>query len=153
MKSILAVFFLFIGCSACAQPPENKPEQNGPTVQTKSGILRGLTERDVSSFKGVPFAAAPVGALRWRAPQPFPPWQGERDATKYGADCAQRGFGQGNGGMSPTSSEDCLFLNIWRPAGSSKGAKLPVMVWIHGGGFAVHSSAHYGDYGICKYPS
>jgi len=146
MKKILAGFALLIACSACAQQPENKPEQKGPAVQTKSGILRGVTIDDVSSFKGIPFAAAPVGALRWRAPQPFPAWQGERDATKYGADCAQRGFGQGNGGMSPTSSEDCLFLNVWRPAGSSKGAKLPVMVWIHGGGFVFGSGNQGPDF-------
>jgi para-nitrobenzyl esterase len=144
MKRILAGFALLIACSACAQQPENKSEQKGPTVQTKSGILRGVTEGDVSSFKGVPFAAPPVGANRWRPPQPFPAWPGERDASKYGADCAQRGFGAANGGISPTSSEDCLFLNVWRPTSASKGAKLPVMVWIHGGAF-VFGSGNQGD--------
>ncbi|GAC1307522.1 MAG: carboxylesterase family protein [Mucilaginibacter sp.] len=144
MKRILAGFALLIACSAYAQQPGNKSEQKGPTVQTRAGVVRGMTEGDVSSFKGIPFAAAPVGALRWRAPQPFPAWQGERDATKYGADCAQRGFGAGNGGISRTSSEDCLFLNIWRPASASKGTKLPVMVWIHGGGF-VFGSGNQGE--------
>ncbi len=144
MKKILAGFALLIACSACAQQPENKSEQKRPTVQTRSGILRGVTEGDVSSFKGIPFAAPPVGANRWRPPQPFPAWQGERDASKYGADCAQRGFGAGNGGISPTSSEDCLFLNVWRPASITKGAKLPVMVWIHGGGF-VFGSGNQGE--------
>jgi len=146
MKSILPGLVLLIACSACAQQPENKSEQKGPIVQTRSGILRGVTEGDVSSFKGIPFAAPPVGALRWRAPQPFPAWQGERDATKYGADCAQRGFGAGNGGISPTSSEDCLFLNVWTPAGASKNSKLPVMVWIHGGAFVFGSGNQGPDF-------
>ncbi|PSM44774.1 hypothetical protein C6Y14_01190 [Streptomyces dioscori] len=83
----------------------------------------------MQSCKGIPHSAPPVGSCRWRPPQPANPWSGERDGSQFGADCAQAGR------SVPSSSEGCLFANVWRPAGVAAGAKLPVRVWIQGGGF------------------
>jgi para-nitrobenzyl esterase len=105
-----------------------------PLVTIGDGRLEGARDGDVEAFKGIPFAAPPVGALRWRAPQPPARWTGIRAATAYGADCMQEPFPRDDAPLRTRSAEDCLYLNVWRPAASG-AAKLPVIVWIYGGGF------------------
>jgi para-nitrobenzyl esterase len=124
-------------------------------VKVESGQLKGAVENGVVAFKGVPFAAPPVAQLRWRAPQPVAPWAGVRPAAKFAPDCLQVPFPSdaapvGAGGLS----EDCLYANVWAPA--THGAKkLPVMVWIYGGGFVnggsspdVYNGTHFAEHGV-----
>jgi len=129
MKKALLYLAIF-GCfSLQAQ------QTNSPVVQTISGKVKCITEGEVAIFKGIPYAAPPVGEFRWRPPQPVKSWDGILDANKYGSNCAQGGWGTAAGTIQEGSSEDCLYLNLWLPANIEPDAKLPVMVWIHGGGF------------------
>lgn len=112
-------------------------------VRVDGGDVQGVVADGVESFKGIPYAAPPVGELRWRPPQPAAPWTGVRQASEFGADCMQGRFGPPPApGAPPTRvpSEDCLFLNVWRPAGPTT-TRLPVMVWIYGGAFVGGSGA------------
>jgi para-nitrobenzyl esterase len=121
------------------------------TVKTEQGKARGKTINDgkVKAFLGLPYAAPPVGDLRWKAPEPPAKWTGERDATKYGAHCAQNTVIADMIFQDGVNSEDCLFLNVYTPGDVTPKSKLPVMFWIHGGGFAGGASSeprHNGDF-------
>jgi para-nitrobenzyl esterase len=102
-------------------------------VDIDTGAVRGTSEAGVLSWKGIPFAAPPVGELRWRAPQPAVRWQGVRDASAYGNDCMQVPFPSDAAPLGTPPNESCLFANVWRPAAAS--GRLPVIFWIYGGGF------------------
>src|SRR5579863_845264 len=108
---------------------------SGPQVKTVSGVVEGKSDGPVNVFLGIPYAAPPVGDLRWKPPVPAAKWNGVLKARDFGSHCMQ---GKVYGDMNfrdPGGSEDCLTLNVWVPA-KAAAAKLPVMVWIYGGGFA-----------------
>jgi para-nitrobenzyl esterase len=131
LAAVLAVLEALASHPAAAAGPD--------AVRVDAGRLRGAVEGDVVAFKGIPFAAPPVGALRWRAPQPVPRWRGERGASAFGNACLQPPPRTTSPPLRVAVSEDCLYLNVWRPL-QARGP-LPVMVWIHGGSLVTGSSS------------
>ena len=113
--------------------------QGGPVVGTTNGAVRGTSSGSVNEFLGIPYAAPPVGALRWQPPQPAANWSGVRDATQFAPHCPQPASPFG----LASTSEDCLFLNVFTPSGQQAGAHHPVMVWIHGGALVTGESNDY----------
>ncbi len=124
-----------LAAAASAGAPHAQPS-SGSVVVTAQGAVRGIVGSTVRRFLGIPYAAPPVGELRWRPPLPHPAWTGTRDATAFGSSCPQGAsvFGE------QSTNEDCLFLNVFAPVG---GAGEPVMVWIHGGGLVSGESSDY----------
>ena len=113
---------------------------------TESGTISGVRANGLSVYKGVPFAAPPIGDLRWRPPMPAAPWTGTRKAETFAPACMQVGVSM-PGETPPSVSEDCLYLNIWTPADSPQ-EHLPVIVWIYGGGYINGSASmplYWGD--------
>lgn len=106
-----------------------------PVATTLSGKVAGTHEGAVDVFRGIPYAAPPLAENRWRSPQPVAPWQDVRDASAFAHDCMQTPWPFDEAPLRTTPAEDCLYLNVWKPAAARRGAKLPVLVWIHGGAF------------------
>src|SRR5450759_537340 len=126
-KTVLLAMFLMISVGSCiAQQPS--------PVKVDGGLVQGTSADGLTVYRGIPFAAPPVGDLRWRAPQPPAKWEGVKQATKFAPGPIQ-------GGNPPSGkSEDCLYLNIWTLA-KSAGDRIPVLVWIYGGGFGAGATS------------
>jgi para-nitrobenzyl esterase len=137
--TVLAISsFLFAGSSA-------------PQVKTRLGTVEGKDDGKVKTFLGIPFAAPPVGDLRWKAPAPAAKWSGVKKTTEFGSHCLQ---GNVFGDMvfhDPGGSEDCLTLNVW-VADKHVDPKLPVMVWIYGGGFVAGTTSETRHGGVDELP-
>ncbi|MGI4022515.1 MAG: carboxylesterase/lipase family protein [Janthinobacterium lividum] len=150
LNYILATIIQLTALTTFAQ--NNQPKTASLQVKIANGILEGTTEASgIRSFKGIPFAKAPVGNLRWKEPQPAENWTGVRKADHFGANAMQKKiFGDMNF-RSAGMSEDCLFLNVWSPAKSS-AEKLPVLVYFFGGGFVAGdgSEARYDGESMAK---
>src|SRR5689334_529423 len=116
---LIAIFAVFPTGFGMAQQPA--------PVKVEGGLLEGTSEDGLTVYRGIPFAAPPVGNLRWRAPQTLAKWEGIRRADKFAPECMQAG------GRGAVMTEDCLYLNIWTPA-KSPNERIPVLVWITGAG-------------------
>jgi para-nitrobenzyl esterase len=158
---IAAAGFLGVGCSSSSATPGAQPSNDAatstpeggagsPLVTIASGMVQGHPDGSVAAFLGIPYAKPPTGALRWAPPQKPDPWTTVLDAATFGKRCAQNA----NTTLQTTGStdEDCLYLNVWTP--NTAASKLPVMVWIHGGGNTGGSASDplpFGDAGQFLY--
>lgn len=140
---VLALAALGVAASASPSPAV---AADGPVRSTTEGPVQGLVQGGTAQFRGLPYAAAPVGDLRWRPPQPVAAHSGVRDATSFAPHCAQGASPYGR----PSTAEDCLYLNVTAPAGAAAGADLPVMVWVHGGALVVGESDDYDATGLVR---
>ncbi|MGK5639547.1 carboxylesterase/lipase family protein [Streptomyces sp. URMC 126] len=120
-------------------PADAAPRRADPVVRTAQGAVKGRAHGAYETFQGIPYAQPPTGPRRWRPPAPVRPWRGVRDAGSPGPRCAQADLRTG----ALLGSEDCLRLNVTRPAGRAPARGRPVMVWIHGGAFVTGSAADY----------
>jgi para-nitrobenzyl esterase len=144
-----AVLTAAAACTTATTPATSKSaaqnQEPGLVVATAGGAVRGRAAAAGEEFLGIPYAAPPVGALRWQPPRPAAPWHGTHEATSYAPHCPQP---PGSFGRASTS-EDCLYLNVFTPAGS-RGRNLPVMVWVHGGSLRTGESDDYNPAGLVR---
>jgi para-nitrobenzyl esterase len=115
------------------------PAAGADVVRTDKGAIRGIETATTNQYLGIPYAAPPVGDLRWRPPEHAARWHGVREATQFGNHCPQPESPFG----SASSTEDCLYLNVYAPKRRRHGKRCPVMVWFHGGGMVVGESDDY----------
>ena len=136
---------LIVTAGSAAAAPALAPG-GGLIVPTATGLVQGKAAGPVSEYLGIPYAAPPVGALRWQPPQPAAPWPGVREAASFAPHCAQPGSPFG----VASTSENCLYLNVYTPA-DARGRNLPVMVWIHGGALVVGESDDYNPAALVRH--
>ena len=131
MKTIIQSLLIILALASCHS---NNPLQ----TRVEGGLIEGTADEGLTIYKGIPFAAPPIGELRWKAPQPVQPWDGVLETKEFAPSPMQAD-------TTISTSEDCLYLNVWTPAKSKKD-RLPVMVWIYGGGFSIGSTSYpYSD--------
>ncbi len=129
-----------LAIAACLAAPLGWAGEHPPQIKVDTGTIAGKTEGPVRAFLGIPYAAPPVGELRWKPPAPATKWSGVREAVNFGARCMQGPIYSDMVFRDVGPSEDCLTLNVWTPA-QATAKKLPVMVWIYGGGFQAGSTS------------
>jgi len=153
-RILKSIFYssLMLGSALFLQGCQDQPQSDH--VAVSGGLIQGQQQGRVIAYKGIPYAAPPVGNLRWRAPQPVTKWQGVKVLENYAPDCMQKPFAGDAAPLATTPSEDCLYLNVFKPAKHSD-SPYPVVVWIHGGGFvnggaspAVYSGESFAKQGV-----
>ncbi|MBC3767095.1 carboxylesterase/lipase family protein [Neptunicella marina] len=150
----LVLSTLLIGGCNQTSSPDVSPGTGSKhdVVEIANGKLQGITQQNITVFKGIPYAQPPVKGNRWREPQPAADWQGIRNATQFGHDCMQKPFPSDAAPLGQTPAEDCLYLNVWTPNDIQNAA---VVLWIHGGGYvnggaspAVYDGSEFARQGV-----
>lgn len=156
-KCCLVLLGSLFGLMACSPAADNPAETRKASVMGEANVTGGTIKGELTDklaiYKGIPFAAPPVGDLRWRPPQPVTPWNGVKQTTDYGNDCMQLPFPSDAAPLGKTPAEDCLYVNVWAPKDAD--GSTPVMVWIYGGGFvnggaspAVYDGSEFAKNGV-----